>query len=119
MDAIERELTDGTLVWRFLLDETDDGLEGRMEGAFTLLSFWLIGNLIYTSQHDRAFDYFNEVITTQGNHLGLFCGDVRQSTKRQLGDFRQAYSHIGLIHSALNLSGYIANTPTRRIHRTR
>ena len=120
LDAIERELTDGPLVWRrYLPDETDDGLEGRMEGAFTLLSFWLIGNLIYTGQHDRAFDYFNEVIATQGNHLGLFAEMYDKSIKRQLGNFPQAYSHIGLIHSALNLSGYIANTPTRRIHRTR
>ena len=37
-----------------------------------------------------------------------------KSLRRQLGNFPQAYSHIGLIHSALNLSGYIADTPTRR-----
>jgi GH15 family glucan-1,4-alpha-glucosidase len=115
VDAIERELTDGPLVWRYLPDETDDGLGGQPEGAFSLLSFWLIGNLIYTGQHDRAFDYFHEVITTQGNHLGLFAEMYDKSTKRQLGNFPQAYSHIGLIHTALNLSGYIADTPTRRI----
>ena len=40
-----------------------------------------------------------------------------KSAKRQLGNFPQAYSHIGLIHSALNLSGYIADTPTRRTAR--
>ncbi len=114
LDAIERELTDGVLVWRYLADETDDGLGGQPEGAFTLLSFWLIGNLIYTGQHDRAFDYFHEVITTQGNHLGLFAEMYDKSIQRQLGNFPQAYSHIGLIHSALNLSGYIADTPTRR-----
>ena len=117
LDAIERELADGPLVWRYLPDETDDGLGGQPEGAFTLLSFWLIGNLIYTGQHDRAFDYFHEVITTQGNHLGLFAEMYDKSTRRQLGNFPQAYSHIGLIHSALNLSGYIADTPTRRSHR--
>ena len=117
LDAIERELADGPLVWRYLPDETDDGLGGQREGAFTLLSFWLIGNLIYTGQTDRAFDYFNEVITTQANHLGLFAEMYDKTTKRQLGNFPQAYSHIGLIHSALNLSGYIAETPTRRSHR--
>ena len=118
VDAIERELADGPLVWRYLPDETDDGLGGQPEGAFTLLSFWLVGNLIYTGQHDRAFDYFHEVITTQGNHLGLFAEMYDKSLGRQLGNFPQAYSHIGLIHSALNLSGYIADTPTRRSHRT-
>ena len=116
LDAIERELTDGPLVWRYLPDETDDGLGGQTEGAFTLLSFWLIGNLIYTGQHDRAFDFFHEVITTQGNHLGLFAEMYDKSLGRQLGNFPQAYSHIGLIHSALNLSGHIADTPTRRTH---
>ena len=63
VDAIERELTDGPLVWRYLPGETDDGLEGQPEGAFTLLSFWLMGNLIYTGQTDRAMDYFHEMIT--------------------------------------------------------
>ena len=114
VDAIERELADGPLVWRYLPEETDDGLHGQPEGAFTLLSFWLIGNLIYTGQTDRAFDYFHEVITTQGNHLGLFAEMYDKSAQRQLGNFPQAYSHIGLIHTALNLSGYIADTPTRR-----
>ncbi len=117
LDAIERELADGPLVWRYLPGETDDGLGGQPEGAFTLLSFWLIGNLIYTGQHDRAFDYLHEVISTQGNHLGLFAEMYDKPARRQLGNFPQAYSHIGLIHTALNLSGFIADTPTRRINR--
>ena len=115
LDAIERELSDGPQVWRYLPEETDDGLGGQPEGSFTLLSFWLIGNLIYTGQHDRAFDYLHEVITKQGNHLGLFAEMYDKADKRQLGNFPQAYSHIGLIHSALNLSGFIADTPTRLV----
>ena len=117
LDAIERELCDGPLVWRYLPQETDDGLGGQEEGAFTLLSFWLIGNLIYTNQHDKALDYFHEVITRCANHLGLFAEMFDNRVNRQLGNFPQAYSHIGLIHSALNLSGYIADTPTRRASR--
>ena len=85
LDAIERELADGPMVWRYLPEETDDGLGGQPEGSFTLLSFWLIGNLIYTGQHDRAFDYLHEVITKQGNHLGLFCRDVRQAGQSPTG----------------------------------
>ena len=117
LDAIERELVDGPLVWRYLPEETDDGLDAQPEGAFTLLSFWLMGNLIYTGQADRAFDLFNEMITRCSNHLGLFAEMFDPSTNRQLGNFPQAYSHIGLIHTALNLSGYIADTPTRLIRR--
>lgn len=113
-DAIERELADGPLVWRYLPEETDDGLYAQPEGCFTLLSFWLIGNLIYTGQTDRAFDYFQEVIQTQANPLGLFAEMYDKPAGRQLGNFPQGYSHIGLIHTALNLSGFIADTPTRR-----
>ena len=119
VDAIERELTDGPLVWRYLPGETDDGLEGQDEGAFTLLSFWLIGNLIYTGQMDRGFDYFHEVITKHTNHLGLLAEMFDTSVNRQIGNFPQAYSHIGLIHTALNLSKFIADTATRRTNRPR
>ena len=117
LDGIERELADGPLVWRYLPEETDDGLEAQPEGAFTMLSFWLMGNLIYTGQNDKAFDLFNEMITRCSNHLGLFAEMFDPSTGRQLGNFPQAYSHIGLIHTALNLSGYITDTPTRLIRR--
>ena len=117
VDAIERELADGPLVWRYIPEETDDGLEAQPEGAFTMLSFWLLGNLIYTGQTDKAFDLFNEMISRCSNHLGLFAEMFDPSTNRQLGNFPQAYSHIGLIHTALNLSGFIADTPTRLIRR--
>ena len=117
LDAIERELADGPLVWRYIPEETDDGLNAQPEGAFTLLSFWLLGNLIYTGQADRALDLFHETIERCANHLGLFAEMIDPSTNRQLGNFPQAYSHIGLIHTALNLSGYIADTPTRLIRR--
>ena len=117
VDAIERELADGPLVWRYIPEETDDGLEAQPEGTFTLLSFWLLGNLIYTEQTDKAFDLFHETITRCSNHLDLFAEMYDPSTNRQLGNFPQAYSHIGLIHTALNLSGFIADTPTRLIRR--
>ena len=119
VDAIERELTDGPLVWRYLPEETDDGLGGQEEGAFSLLSFWLIGNLIYTGQTDRGFDYFHEVITKHTNHVGLIAEMFDTSANRQIGNFPQAYSHIGLIHTALNLSSFIADTATRRTNRPR
>ncbi len=117
LDATERELADGPLVWRYIPEETDDGLDAQPEGAFTMLSFWLLGNMIYTGQTDRALDLFHETMTRCSNHLGLFAEMFDPATNRQLGNFPQAYSHIGLIHTALNLSGYIADTPTRLIRR--
>ena len=105
------------MIWRYIPGETDDGLEAQPEGAFTLLSFWLLGNLIYTGQTDRALDLFHETITRCSNHLGLFAEMFDPSTNRQLGNFPQAYSHVGLIHTALNLSGHIVDTPTLLIQR--
>ena len=117
LDAVERELTDGPLVWRYLPEETDDGLSGQPEGAFSLLSFWLIGNLVYTGQTDRGFDYFHEIITKRANHLGLLSEMFDPVSNEQLGNFPQGYSHVGLIHTALNLSRFIADTSIRRARR--
>ena len=101
-DAIARELADGPFVWRYLPSETDDGLDAQEEGAFTLLSFWLIGNLIYTGRVEKAAEYFEQVMS-HANHLGLFSEMIDPSTGALLGNFPQAYSHVGLIHTARNL----------------
>ena len=112
VDAIVRELSDGPLVRRYLPDETDDGLGGEDEGAFTILSFWLIGNLIFTGQLEKAKDYFERVLG-YSNHLGLFAEMIHPGTKELLGNFPQAYSHVGLIHTALNLNRALS-ADTRR-----
>ena len=108
--AIERELADGPFVWRYLPSETDDGLGGQHEGAFVLLSFWLIGNLLYTGQVERAAAYLEELMT-KANHLGLFAEMIDPRTGDFLGNFPQAYSHVGLIHTARNLSRTMAGQP--------
>ena len=103
LEAVSRELADGPFVWRYLPRETDDGLEGQDEGAFTLLSFWLIGNLICTGQIELAVEYFERMLG-HANHLGLFSEMINPRTGEFLGNFPQAYSHVGLIHTAQNLS---------------
>ena len=108
--AVERELAEGPFVWRYLPSETDDGLGGQNEGAFVLLSFWLIGNLLYTGQVDRAAAYLEEVMS-QANHLGLFAEMIDPRTGDFLGNFPQAYSHIGLIHTARNLTRAMSGQP--------
>ncbi len=110
LEAIERELADGPFVWRYAPDETDDGLEGQREGAFTLLSFWLIGNLLYTGQIDRAEAYFEQIMA-HANHLGLFAEMIDPYTGNSLGNFPQAYSHVGLIHTARNLTRSMLGQP--------
>ena len=110
--AITKELADGPFVRRYNPEETDDGLGGEEEGAFTMLSFWLIGNLIYSGETEKARDYFEEILGC-ANHLGLFAEMVDPRTRQLLGNFPQAYSHIGLIHTAGNLSRALSGEPTR------
>ncbi len=109
-DAIARELADGPFVWRYRPSETDDGLDSQEEGAFTLLSFWLIGNLLYTGQSDKAGEYFEQIMS-HANHLGLFSEMIDPRSGALLGNFPQAYSHVGLIHTARNLDRALTGAP--------
>ena len=107
------ELGDGPFMRRYNVKETKDGLSGE-EGAFTMLSFWLIGSLIYAGQIRKAREYFEEVLSC-ANHLGLFAEMIDPKTGEQLGNFPQALSHLGLIHTAKNLSAAIAQQEQRRV----
>ena len=112
LSATERELAEGPFVWRYLPSETDDGLDGQEEGSFTLLSFWLIGNLIYTGQLERAEEYFERMLAST-NHLGLYSEMIDPASGEFLGNFPQAYSHIGLLHSARNLTAAMTGESER------
>ena len=111
--AITNELADGPFVRRYIPVETDDGLGSQEEGAFTILSFWLIGNLIHGGETEKAREYFEEMLGC-ANHLGLFAEMIDPRTRQLLGNFPQAYSHIGLIHTARNLSRALNGGPARR-----
>ena len=96
------ELGQGPFVHRYKVEEADDGLKGE-EGALTMLSFWLIGALMTDGQVQKAKELFEEMLGF-ANHLGLFSEMIDPLTKEALGNFPQAFSHIGLIHTARNLS---------------
>lgn len=113
IQAITNELADGPFVRRYIPVETDDGLGSQEEGAFTILSFWLIGNLIHGGETEKAREYFEEMLGC-ANHLGLFAEMIDPRTRQLLGNFPQAYSHIGLIHTARNLSRALKGGPARR-----
>jgi GH15 family glucan-1,4-alpha-glucosidase len=113
-EAIRNELAEGPLVRRYLPGETDDGCSGEDEGAFTMLSFWMIGNLIYMGRTDEALDYFEQLLG-YANHLGLFAEMIHPTSKDLLGNFPQAYSHIGLIHTARNLSRAMTGKPVHSV----
>ncbi|MGH8915853.1 MAG: glycoside hydrolase family 15 protein [Acidimicrobiia bacterium] len=102
IDAIERELSiDDNLILRYRPGETDDGLPGH-EGAFLLCSFWMVDALAMAGRRDDARRRFEYLLTLR-NDVGLLAEEYDPVSKRMLGNFPQAFSHLGLIASAYNL----------------
>ncbi|MGW1957077.1 glycoside hydrolase family 15 protein [Streptomyces sp. NPDC001920] len=102
VDAVRRELsTSDGLVRRYptIGDHTGvDGLSGD-EGAFVLCSFWLVDALALTGRLDEAHALFERLLALR-NDLGLLAEEYDPVQQRQLGNFPQAFSHMGLIQSA-------------------
>jgi GH15 family glucan-1,4-alpha-glucosidase len=80
---------------------TDDGLPGE-EGSFVLCSFWLIKALALAGRVQEAEDMFLHILDYV-SPLGLLAEEIDPKTGKQLGNFPQAFAHIGLINSALYL----------------
>ena len=104
---IRDELAQGVLVRRYHTTTGVDGLPGE-EGAFTMLSFWLIGALLSAGEVEEARGLFEEVLG-HANHLDLFSEMVDLKTGEALGNFPQAFSHIGLLHTARNLTAALGH----------
>jgi GH15 family glucan-1,4-alpha-glucosidase len=100
VEAIARELTEDGLVLRYRLagEGNVDGLAGS-EGTFVLCSFWLASALARAGRPDRAQALFDRVAGF-ANDLGLLAEEVDPRTGELLGNFPQAFSHIGLINAA-------------------
>jgi len=73
--------------------------------SFTVCTFWFIHCLIKIGEVEKARTYFEQLLGFS-NHLGLFSEDLDFKTKRMLGNFPQAYSHLALIDVALELNNY-------------
>lgn len=102
IERIQQELGQGCFLRRYLPQETPDGLTGE-EGAFTMLTFWLISALLFAGQTEKAATYFEEILSC-ASPLGLLSEMVDPSTGEMLGNYPQAFSHIGLLHAARNLT---------------
>ena len=100
VSATERELCNDGLMYRYK-NQDDFGLPSS---SFTICSFWFINSLYKIGQKKKAKKYFDQLLS-YGNHLGLFSEDIDFKTKRLLGNFPQAYSHLALIETAINFSG--------------
>lgn len=107
--AIDRELCNEGLLYRYK-NQDDFGLPSS---SFTICTFWFINSLYKIGEEERAKQMFDEVLS-YGNHLGLFSEDIDFKTKRLLGNFPQAYSHLALIETAINLSEGIVKPKLKR-----
>jgi len=103
IDAIAEELAQDGLVLRYLNDEglNADGLTGE-EGTFVICSFWLVSCLAKAGELERAQALFNR-LAGYANDLGLLAEEIDVANGELLGNFPQAFSHIGLITAAWEL----------------
>jgi GH15 family glucan-1,4-alpha-glucosidase len=103
IEAIARDLTQDGLVLRYRSQDglNADGLEGE-EGTFVICSFWLVSALAMAGEVERAERLF-EQLAGYANDLGLLAEEIDTATGEQLGNFPQAFSHIGLITAAAEL----------------
>jgi GH15 family glucan-1,4-alpha-glucosidase len=102
IEAIERELVIDGLVMRYPTRSGADGLPAG-EGAFLVCSFWLANSLALIGRHQDAVALFERLLALR-NDLGLLAEECDPRTRRFLGNFPQAFSHIGIINTAAHLS---------------
>ena len=100
IDAIADGLTDDGLVLRYRNEEglNADGLTGE-EGTFVICSFWLVSALAKAGEIDRAERLFDKLVA-YANDLGLLAEEIDTANRELLGNFPQAFSHVGLITAA-------------------
>ncbi|MFJ7960888.1 glycoside hydrolase family 15 protein [Streptomyces sp. NPDC096319] len=104
VDAVRDELTHGGYLRRYSADSTAvDGLPGE-EGTFLVCSFWLADALRLTGRAEEARELFERLVALT-NDVGLLAEEYDPVARRQLGNFPQAFSHIGLVGTAIALGG--------------
>jgi GH15 family glucan-1,4-alpha-glucosidase len=101
VEAIEKDLTADGLVKRYDTSRSKDGLKGG-EGMFLACSFWMVGNLKLIGREEDAHRLFDRLLTLC-NDVGLLSEEYDVKSKRQVGNFPQAFSHIALLSAAYHL----------------
>jgi GH15 family glucan-1,4-alpha-glucosidase len=103
VEAVQRHLMDDGLVARYNSSSEVDGLPSG-EGVFLACSFWLVDNLILLGRREEATRLFERLLEIR-NDVGLLSEQYDPKARRLLGNFPQAFSHVGLVNTACNLSG--------------
>ncbi len=104
--AIRESLFHNGLMFRYT--NSDDF--GKPLSSFTICTFWLVQALYQTGRKDEAEEIFEDLLSC-GNHVGLFSEDIDFYSRRLLGNFPQAYSHLALINTASLFSDEKKTTP--------
>lgn len=100
LKRIEKELVSDSLVYRYRNEDKLDGLSGA-EGTFSMCTFWYVECLCLAGQLNKARLYFEKMLG-YANHLGLYA-EMLGMQGEHLGNFPQAFTHLGLISAALAL----------------
>jgi GH15 family glucan-1,4-alpha-glucosidase len=102
--AIERELVRDGFVYRYTHDEEARSVDGLPpgEGAFLPCTFWLADNFALQGRVDDGLAVFQRLLDLRSD-LGLLAEEWDSSTRRQLGNFPQAFTHVALVNTAFNL----------------
>ena len=102
--AIERDLLRDGFVYRYADDEDGSDIDGLPpgEGAFLPCTFWLVDNFALQGRLDEAEALFRRLLDLR-SELGLLAEEWDPSTRRQLGNFPQAFTHVALVNTAFNL----------------
>jgi GH15 family glucan-1,4-alpha-glucosidase len=110
--AIERNLSEGGLVYRYRSDATDDGFDTD-EGTFTICTFWLCLALHQIGARKEALELFEQTLS-HANDLGLMSEELSASGE-QLGNFPQAFTHIAVVSCASAFSRSVAQAEPLRL----
>jgi GH15 family glucan-1,4-alpha-glucosidase len=112
VEAVRRELAVDGFVRRYNTDHVDDGLPGS-EGAFLICSFWLADTLAMIGRAGEARTLYEKLVALR-NDVGLLAEEYNPVSKRMLGNFPQAFSHLGLVNTAWHLNTADDAEPLRR-----
>jgi GH15 family glucan-1,4-alpha-glucosidase len=109
IDRIQKELVSDSLVHRYELGRAvGDGLPGK-EGTFSICTFWMVEALAKAGRLEEARLLFEKMLT-YANHLGLYSEEIGP-TGELLGNFPQAFTHLGLISAAYELDRELNKRP--------
>jgi GH15 family glucan-1,4-alpha-glucosidase len=115
--AVERELYREGFVYRYSQDDEAQSVDGLVpgEGAFLPCTFWFVDNLALQGRLDEAEEVFQRLLDLRSD-LGLLAEEWDPATRRQLGNFPQAFTHVALVNSAFNLDRQEEASPMEQRH---